>query len=152
MYWNWDLLSNVIRWAIPQQCVRIGYSSAMWNCWVELNNVKKQGVLQKSNRIAYTTHQCIKTVYFVNVIIYGLDLGVGVKKLRYGWAFGKKRVHDSVNILRGAIWTDFVPHCIMKACRTGRLNFSPTFLHKPSALFGIQVKRSRKTHEFIIYL
>ena len=83
-------------------------------------------------------------------MIYGLDLDVRVSKLKYGWASGKNRVYESVNVLGGAILADFVPQCIMKACRAGHLNFSPTFLHIRSALFGIQFKKSRKTHEFII--
>ena len=69
--------------------------------------------------------------------------------MRYGWVFGENRVYESVNVLGGAIQTDFVPKGIMKACRTGRLIISPNFLHILSALIGIQVKRSRQTHEFI---
>ena len=45
--------------------------------------------------------------------------------MRYGWVFGKNRVYESVNVLGGAIRTDFFPQCIMKACRTGRLNLRP---------------------------
>ena len=48
----------------------------------------KQAVLRQNNKIADTTHQCIETVYFDNVIIYGLDLDVRVIKLRYGWVVG----------------------------------------------------------------
>ena len=59
-------------------------------------------------------------------------------------------MYESVNVLGGVIRNDFVPQVIMKACRAGRLNFMPRFLHIHSALFGLQVKRSRKTHEFII--
>ena len=59
----WELLSNVIRQGIPQQCIRIRCSSAMYNCRVKLNNVMKQAVLQQSEKIAYTTHQCIETGY-----------------------------------------------------------------------------------------
>ena len=36
-------------------------------------------------------------------------------------------MHESVNVLGGAIRADFVPQYIMKACGAGRLNFSPTF-------------------------
>ena len=111
----------------------------------------KQGVLQQSNKIEYTTHQCIKTVYLGNVRTYGLDLGVGVIKLRNGWAFGKSRVCESANVLGGAIRTDFVPQCNMKACRAGHLNFSPTFLHTLSALFDIRTRGSRKTHELVLF-
>ena len=110
----------------------------------------KQGVLQQGNKIAYTTQQCIKTVYFGNVIIYGSNLGVQIIKVTYVWAFGKNQVYESVNVPGGEIRTDSVPQCIMKACRTGRLNFSPTFLRLLSELFGIQIKRSGKTHDFMI--
>ena len=89
-------------------------------------------------------------VYFGNLKKYGLDLDVRVIKMRYVRAFGKSRVYESVIVLGGAIRADFVPQCFMKACRAGRLQFSPIFLHILSALFGIQIKRSRKTHESII--
>ena len=62
--------------------------------------------------IAYTTHQGLKTVCFGNVKLDGLDLGVRVIESRYGWAFG---VYESVNVLGGAMRTDFVPQCIFKA-------------------------------------
>ena len=62
-------------------------------------------------------------------MIYGFDLGVRVKKLRYGWVLGKNRVYESVNVLGVAIRADSVPQCIMKACRVGRFNFSLTLLH-----------------------
>ena len=83
-------------------------------------------------------------------MIYETDLGVRVTKVRNGWAFNKNRVFESVDILGPAIRADFVPQCIMEVCRTGRLNFSLSFLHILSALFDIQMKRSRRTHEFII--
>ena len=79
-----------------------------------------------------------------------MDLGVRVIKMRNGWAFGKNQVYESVNILGRAMRANFVPQCIMKACRASRINFSLNFLHILSALFDIQTKRSRKTHEFII--
>ena len=82
--------------------------------------------------------------------MYEMDLGVRVTKVRDGSAFSKNRVYESVNKLGRKIRADFVPKCIMEACRTGRLNFSLSFLHILSALFEIQMKRSRKTHEFII--
>ena len=82
--------------------------------------------------------------------MYGLDLGVRVIRLRNGGAFGRNRVFESVNVIGGAMRTDFAPQCVMKACRIGHLKFSPTFLHILWALFDVQVKRSRKTHEFII--
>ena len=59
-------------------------------------------------------------------------------------------MYESINVLGGAIRADFVPQRIMKACRAGPFNFSPTFLHMLSALFDIQIKRSRKAHEFVI--
>ena len=39
MYWNWELFSHVIRLGIPQQCVRIGYSAAMYWNWELLCHV-----------------------------------------------------------------------------------------------------------------
>ena len=119
---------------------------------VSLNNVIKQGVLQQGNKLAKTIHQCIKTVYFGNVIIYKMDLGVRVTKVTNGCAFSKKRVYESVNVLERAIRADFVSECFMEVCRTGRLMFSLSFLHILSALFDIQMKRNRRTHEFIIRL
>ena len=73
----------------------------------------------------------------------------GSQKMGSGWVSGKNRVYKSVNVLEGAIRADFVPQCIMKACRAGHHNFSLSFLHILSALFDIQIKRNRKTHEFI---
>ena len=89
-------------------------------------------------------------VYFGKLLLNGMELEVGFMELRYGWAFGQNWVYESINVLWRAIRADFVPQCFMKACRAGRLNFSPTFLHILSALFGNQIKRSRKTHESII--
>ena len=50
---------------------------------------------------------------------------------------------DSFKVLGVAIWADYVPQCDMKACRAGRVNFSPNFLHILSELFCIQIKRRR---------
>ena len=79
-----------------------------------------------------------------------MDLGVRVTKVRNKWAFSKNRVYESVNVLGRAIPADFVPQCNMEACRTGRLNFSLSFLHILWTLFDIQLKRNRKTQECII--
>ena len=68
----------------------------------------KQGVLQQTIKVAYTTHHCFKMVYFDNVIIYGLDLGVRVIKLSYGCASVKNRVYESVNVIEGEIRTVLV--------------------------------------------
>ena len=62
----------------------------------------------------------------------------------------KNRMYEPVNVLGRAIRAEFVPQCIMKACRAGHLNFSLSFLHILQALFDIQMKKSRKMHEFII--
>ena len=74
-----------------------------------LHNVLKQGVFQQIIKVAYTTQQCIKMVYVGNVILYGFDLDVRVVKLRHSWVSGKNWVYESVNVLGGAIRTDFVP-------------------------------------------
>ena len=57
------------------------YSSAMYKGWVKLNNVMNQAVLQQSNKIAYTTHQCFKTGYS-SVMQY--FMGFGYTLLRVG--------------------------------------------------------------------
>ena len=79
-----------------------------------------------------------------------MDLGVPVIKLRNSRVFGKNQVSDSINVLGRAFGADFVPQCIMKACRADRFKFSLSFLHILSALFDIQFKRNRETQEFII--
>ena len=47
------------------------------------------------------------------------------KKKSQGLAFEKKRMHESVIVLGGAIQADFVRQCVMKACRSSRLKFCP---------------------------
>ena len=89
-------------------------------------------------------------VYFGKVKIYVKVLGVRVTNFINDWVFSKNRVYEPVNVLECAIWADFVPQRIMKACRAGHLNFSLSFPHILSALFDIQMKRSRKMHEFTI--
>ena len=74
-------------------------------------------------------------------------LGAQVNELRNGWAFGKNRVYECVNLLGGAIWADFVPKCFIIVWRAGRVSISPTFLHMLSALIGVQSKSGRETHE-----
>ena len=59
-------------------------------------------------------------------------------------------MYGSVSVLGGAIRTDIVPQCIMKACKAGRLKFSASFVQLLSAIFDIQIQRSRKTHELIV--
>ena len=53
------------------------------------------------------------------------------------------------HVLAGAVWAGFVRQSNEKACRFGHLNLSLTFLHELLAKFGIQIRSSRKTHEFI---
>ena len=74
-----------------------------------------------------------------DVILYEMDWCVRVTKLRDGCAFSKNRVHESLNVLARAIRGDFVPQCIMEVCRTGRLNFSLSFMHTLLALSDIQM-------------
>ena len=52
--------------------------------------------------------------------------------------FQETLIHDASN-----------PQCVMIACRDGHLEISPLFWHKFLPLFGVQIKGSRKTHEFI---
>ena len=52
--------------------------------------------------------------------------------------------------IKVAIRVDFVPRFFMIACRAGRLNFSPSFLHVLSVIFDIQIRSSCKTHALII--
>ena len=79
-----------------------------------------------------------------------MDLGVRVTKLRNAWVFSKNRLYETVNVLGRAIRADFFPQRNIKACRAGRLKFSHSFLHILSALFDIQMKKSREMHEFIV--
>ena len=60
-------------------------------------------------------------------------------------------MHESVNVLGGAIRADFVPQCNMIAFRSGRLNFFPSLPRVLLALFCIQMKSSHETRELIFY-
>ena len=82
--------------------------------------------------------------------MHGIDLGVRVKKLKLKWVFGKNRMYGSVNVLGGAIRVNCFTQCDMKTRRAGHFNFLPTFLHLLSAIFGIYIKQSRKTHDLNI--
>ena len=46
------------------------------------------------------------SAYFGNVIMYGKDLGARVIELGSGWAFGKNRVYETVNIFKDAVRAD----------------------------------------------
>ena len=84
--------------------------------------------------------------------MYGSNLGVRDIKVTHDWTFGENQLYESVNVLGGAMRTNFVPQCIMEACRAGRFKFMLTFMHILSALFGFQIRRNLETHEFIIQL
>ena len=55
MYWHWKLLCIVITEGLYQQCFRIGYGSAMLYIWELICNVLRWGITQHWFRIGYTS-------------------------------------------------------------------------------------------------
>ena len=113
----------------PQQCVSIGYSSAMFWGRVCLSSLLMFGIAQQSKIAAYSSAKYLDSVHFppmywnrvnvCNVGMYRVDLGVRVltwDKFRLS-VKGVYRLYKTVSVLWCATGALFVRRCIIMACR-----------------------------------